>query len=390
MSGQRTRSRHGGRAADDGELRERAIALSGEAQFATEFLGYQTTEADTMIGAATVADGRVLVKLVESPFYPTGGGQIADSGYVECADGDCRAVVDDVLRIGDDQVLALVPERGTLTVGERVHAQVDRFARHATECNHTATHLLHAALRLRLGSHVRQAGSYVGPDKLRFDFTHGSALTPEDVLRGREPGQRVDPPEPSGAVDDDDARGGSPARRDGAVRREVRRRRADGRGRGRLVLARAVRRHARARDGRDRRVQDLSRDFECRERTPDRGADGPRGRAAAARPRSRARACRGGPARESGARRAGRGRAPRPVARARTRRAEWRRGRRRLGRRRAAGERCGRDRRRARARRLDRRRRHERAAVARRPAEGEARGRRDRARERRRRPRRSR
>ncbi len=182
MSGQRTRSRHGGRAADDGELRERAIALSSEAKFATEFLGYQTTEADTTIGAAAVDDGRVLVKLVESPFYPTGGGQIADSGYVECADGDCRAVVDDVLRIGDDQVLALVPERGTLTVGERVHAQVDRFARHATECNHTATHLLHAALRLRLGSHVHQAGSYVGPDKLRFDFTHGSALTPEDVL----------------------------------------------------------------------------------------------------------------------------------------------------------------------------------------------------------------
>jgi alanyl-tRNA synthetase len=121
-----------------------------------------------------------LVKLVESPFYATGGGQIADSGYVECAEGDCRARVDDVLRIGVDKVVALVPERGEIKSGERVRAHVDRAARHATECNHTATHLLHAALRQRLGKHVRQAGSYVGPDKLRFDFTHSGALTEQE------------------------------------------------------------------------------------------------------------------------------------------------------------------------------------------------------------------
>jgi alanyl-tRNA synthetase len=163
------------------EVRERARALANQAGFATDFVGYETTDRETTIGAAAAENGKVLIKLVESPFYATGGGQVADSGYVECLQGDCRARVEDVLRLGDDQVVAVVPEQGTIEPGERVRARVDRAARHATECNHTATHLLHAALRERVGSHVRQAGSYVGPDKLRFDFTHGKALTPEEL-----------------------------------------------------------------------------------------------------------------------------------------------------------------------------------------------------------------
>ncbi len=183
MEQQRRQSRvSGARATDAAGLREHAAALAGRAGFTTEFRGYETTSLETTVGAVTDEDGRVLVKLLESPFYPTGGGQVADVGTIECADGDCLVRVEDVLRIGEDQVVAVTPERGTLRDGERVRARVDRSARHATACNHTATHLLHAALRERLGGHVHQAGSYVGPDKLRFDFTHNAALSPDELI----------------------------------------------------------------------------------------------------------------------------------------------------------------------------------------------------------------
>ncbi len=178
MEGQRSRARAGSSRSGTGDgLRERALSLSGGAGFETEFVGYETTDAETTIAAVASEGDRVLVKLVESPFYATGGGQIADVGTVECEGGGCRAEVADVLRLGQDQVLALTPSHGSFEPGERVHAHVDRATRHATACNHTATHLLHASLRQRLGSHVHQAGSYVGPDKLRFDFTHSGGLS---------------------------------------------------------------------------------------------------------------------------------------------------------------------------------------------------------------------
>jgi alanyl-tRNA synthetase len=125
--------------------------------------------------AAQQSDGNFLAKLEESPFYAEGGGQVADSGVVR-ANGSELPVLD-VYRVGEDQALLL---KGQVEPGTRVEAEVDHVARFATMRNHTATHLLHAALRDRLGTHVRQAGSAVQPDKLRFDFTHGAALSPEE------------------------------------------------------------------------------------------------------------------------------------------------------------------------------------------------------------------
>src|SRR5688500_5367199 len=155
------------------------LRFAREAGFRTRFVGYETTDADTVLRVAEQANGWLLAKLDESPFYPEGGGQISDSGVVETPSGRARVV--DVYRVGDDQAVALEPLEGELGAGESVRAIVERDRRLATMRNHTATHLLHAALRQRLGTHVRQAGSYVGPDKLRFDFTHGERLSPEDL-----------------------------------------------------------------------------------------------------------------------------------------------------------------------------------------------------------------
>src|SRR4051794_25461262 len=181
MEQQRARARASAGRESEVDAREKLRVFASSAGAPSVFTGYETTEQATAVAAVTLQDGKVLAKLVESPFYATGGGQVHDSGSVECEQGDCRAHVVDVVRLGDDQALVLEPDFGELHDGERVIARVDGAARRATECNHTATHLLHAALRERLGTHVRQAGSYVGPDKLRFDFTHGAPLSEDDV-----------------------------------------------------------------------------------------------------------------------------------------------------------------------------------------------------------------
>jgi len=171
-------ARAGGRRGGD-EGHERVLAFARSAGFHTRFVGYEATEWETTIGALERENGRYLAKLPESPFYAEGGGQVSDSGVVETDSG--RAEVAGVFRVGDDQAVALTLSDGELGVGDFARALVDREARLATMANHTATHLLHAALRAELGTHVRQAGSYVGPDKLRFDFTHGERLTHDQL-----------------------------------------------------------------------------------------------------------------------------------------------------------------------------------------------------------------
>jgi alanyl-tRNA synthetase len=178
MDRARQLARAGGRRAT-GEGHEHVIEFARSAGFQSRFVGYEATEWETTIGALERENGRYLAKLPESPFYPEGGGQVSDTGAVETPSG--RATVEGVYRLGDDQAVALAMAEGELGVGEAAKAIVDRETRLATMANHTATHLLHAALRAELGTHVRQAGSYVGPDKLRFDFTHGERLTPEQI-----------------------------------------------------------------------------------------------------------------------------------------------------------------------------------------------------------------
>jgi alanyl-tRNA synthetase len=178
-----SRSRGARATADDGAdvhvRHEDVLRFARDAGFRTRFVGYETTESDTVLRVAERANGWVLAKLEESPFYPEGGGQVSDTGVVETPSG--RARVADVYRLGDDQALALEPLEGEIGPGESARAVVERGERLATMRNHTATHLLHAALRDQLGTHVRQAGSYVGPDKLRFDFTHGARLSDEEL-----------------------------------------------------------------------------------------------------------------------------------------------------------------------------------------------------------------
>jgi alanyl-tRNA synthetase len=178
MEGHREISRAGGESSSE----QLAAQIVGAAFPLSEFVGYEKTDLLTAVVAVGPMDGtRQLVKLEQSPFYAAGGGQVSDAGVIELDGEERRLEVAGVLKLGDDQVL--VVETGgeaVVEVGTRVRAVVDWSARFPTMANHTATHLLHAALREVLGEHVKQAGSAVRPDKLRFDFSHPQPLSTEE------------------------------------------------------------------------------------------------------------------------------------------------------------------------------------------------------------------
>ncbi|HWI88990.1 MAG TPA: alanine--tRNA ligase [Sphingomicrobium sp.] len=157
---------------------------------ATEFIGYSGDEGEGLV-LAMVKDGTriengevgqtVEILLNQTPFYGESGGQIGDTGKLTTLKGFVGEVEDTSKPLGKLHVLRTKVVAGELMVGETVHQKVDAERRNRVRANHSATHLLHAALRRHLGTHVTQKGSLVAPDYFRFDFSHPKALTREEV-----------------------------------------------------------------------------------------------------------------------------------------------------------------------------------------------------------------
>ena len=197
LESQRTQSRAGARFATAeaagftfGSDADRAALLAAP----DEFDGYGTTDVYLAAILGLFDDGRAAVSalgagasgyavLDRTPFYVEAGGQVSDTGRLTEIGGTLAAEVDGMERLapGGPRAHHVRVARGGLRVGDAVTAAVDRGRRDAVRRNHTATHLLHAALRGRLGAHVKQAGSLVAPDRLRFDFAHGGPVAPETL-----------------------------------------------------------------------------------------------------------------------------------------------------------------------------------------------------------------
>jgi alanyl-tRNA synthetase len=189
-----TRQREKARAswAGSGEAATEAVWFAlREKVGATEFLGYETEQAEGVV-AALVCDGKEVESLKsgesgavvvnQSPFYGEAGGQVGDTGVI-AADGVRFRVTDTQRKAGDVLVHYGMVEQGTLKRGTAVALAVDHARRAAIRQNHSATHLLHEALRQVLGDHVAQKGSLVAPDRLRFDFSHPKPMTAEEIER---------------------------------------------------------------------------------------------------------------------------------------------------------------------------------------------------------------
>jgi alanyl-tRNA synthetase len=178
MAGQRERAR----AARKDETVAPELKLGGAV--ASRFVGYDRYRGESEILASHVgADGKAEVVVAETPFYPEGGGQVGDRGTIRTETGALVEITD--TRKADGAILhlgrLLQGEAGQLATGARVTLEVDRPRREAAMLNHSATHILHYALRDILGSHVHQAGSLVAPDRLRFDFAHTGSIGEGDL-----------------------------------------------------------------------------------------------------------------------------------------------------------------------------------------------------------------
>jgi alanyl-tRNA synthetase len=157
---------------------------------ATEFTGYSGDEGEGVV-LALVKDGQrveraeigetIEVLLNQTPFYGESGGQVGDTGKLTTLKGFVGEVEDTSKPLGKLHVLRTKVVAGEISLGETVHQKVDAERRDRVRANHSATHLLHAALRRRLGTHVTQKGSLVAPDYFRFDFSHPKALSREDI-----------------------------------------------------------------------------------------------------------------------------------------------------------------------------------------------------------------
>ncbi|HZT64869.1 MAG TPA: alanine--tRNA ligase [Acidimicrobiales bacterium] len=186
MAEQRRRARrHAKEGAGAASADERYRALVDE-HGPTEFVGYEVTEAAARILAVLASEGdTVEVFLDRTPFYAEGGGQVGDAGTITTPTGTVEVTDTNSALPGLHRHLGRVVE-GEVTAGQEATATVDADRRRATMRNHTGTHLLHWALREVLGDHVKQQGSYVGPDRLRFDFSHFSAPTRQELARVEE------------------------------------------------------------------------------------------------------------------------------------------------------------------------------------------------------------
>ena len=181
MAEQRERARRAGRFAAGGVEASAWVPVTPMRR--QRFVGYERLRVETAVHKWALKDGRYHVVLRDTPFYAESGGQVGDRGAIEA--GGLLLTVEDTRREGDLSVCLCRPaaESGAGAAPERlaaaaVTASVDRARRAPTTANHTATHLLHAALRQILGDHVHQSGSLVAPDHLRFDFTHWQRVEP--------------------------------------------------------------------------------------------------------------------------------------------------------------------------------------------------------------------